>query len=71
MRDRLLDEVAVEEETVLGIRGSAEKSSLTESSDSLVERLKGAVGRAMPNLTGANRALADSHNSSTAMLIRP
>ena len=57
--------------TVFGVNGSTEKSSLTEKSESLVLKLKGAVGLATPNLTGASKALADSQSSSTAMLMSP
>ena len=34
------------------------------------DKEKGAVGLATPNLTGANKALPVSHNSSMEMLIR-
>ena len=56
--------------------GSAEKSSsksFVNSLGSLLEddRLNGAVGLATPKRTGANRALAASQSSSTAILIRP
>ena len=57
----------------LGATGSALKSSSMEAASELAleERAKGAVGRATPRRTGASSALAVSHSSSTAMVIRP
>ena len=53
--------------------GSTLKSSSIEAASELAleESAKGAVGRATPSLTGARRAFAVSHSSSTAMVIRP
>jgi hypothetical protein len=70
VRERLLADAEVDVEAALGANGSTEKSSSTNKSELLVDRLKGAVGLATPSRTGANKELAVSHNSSTAMLMR-